>query len=132
MIVGTGIDIVEVDRIEKLLQQHPERFLAKLFTSGEISYAQGQKHTAQAIAHRFAAKEALVKALGIGFQEEIRFHDIEVIKSPLGQPQIVLTGKAKQLLEQLIAPETVYQIHCSLSHTASHAVALVIIEKASA
>jgi holo-[acyl-carrier protein] synthase len=123
MIIGTGIDIIEVSRIEKALSRDIG-FRDKIFTPGEIAYCEGKKHKYQHYAARFSAKEAMLKAIGTGWRFGIRFADIEVIHDELGKPHIAVYGKAKELMEQLL----VSKIHVSLSHLKETATAIVIIE----
>jgi len=125
MIVGIGIDIVELDRVQKALERHSGRFASKLFTDVEREYSDRFKIPVQHYAVRFAAKEAFVKALGTGFSGGIGWKEIGVVNEPSGQPRIEVTGRAWEKLEQLGATE----IHVSLSHSRDHASAVVILEK---
>lgn len=120
-----GIDIVEVSRIKKMITRHGDRFLLKVFSSDEIDYSQASPAMMyQRFAVRFAAKEAVVKALGTGFRE-ITWKDIEVHKDRLDKPVIRLSPRARQLcLEQGIV-----DVHISLSHTRTYAVAQALLEK---
>ncbi len=88
MILGIGTDIIEVARISGAFQRHGERFLDRIFSPEEIVYCMTFQDPAPSLAARFAAKEAVVKALGTGFGEEIGFHDIEIIKGLKGQPEV--------------------------------------------
>ncbi len=124
MILGTGIDIIEVARIEKALSRDIG-FRDKIFTPVEIEYCESKKHKYENYAARFSAKEAMLKALGTGWRYGIRFADIEVWNDELGKPHIRLFGKAKELTGIL----SVSEIHVSLSHLKETATAIVIIEQ---
>lgn len=121
-IVGHGVDLVEVDRIAALLQAHSARFLARVFTPGEQAYAQGRRSAAQHFAARFAAKEAVLKALGTGWSGGIAWTDVEVTAEPTGRPTIILHGLAKCAADDL----TIFRWHLSLTHTPTWAMASVI------
>ncbi len=123
MIKGLGIDIVEVKRIKKMKRRWQERFLTKIFTEQEIDYCQSKKNSAQHLAARFAAKEALVKCLGTGFRN-ISLIDIEVIKDNQGKPVLKVYGRARELVEK----KGIEKLHISLSHEKKYAVAEVIGE----
>jgi holo-[acyl-carrier protein] synthase len=123
MILGTGIDIIEVSRIEKVLSRDIG-FRDKLFTPGEIEYCESKKNKYQHYAARFSAKEAMLKAIGTGWRLGIRFIDIEIFNDEMGKPHIRTAGIAKDLTERLL----VSKIHVSLSHLKEMATAIVIIE----
>jgi holo-[acyl-carrier protein] synthase len=123
MIKGIGVDIIEIDRIRKLADESGERFLERVFTPGELTYAAGKHRQYQHLAARFAAKEAASKALATGWSGAFRWTDVEVVNDPTGQPRIVLHGE----LERLLAGSAV---HVTISHSDSHVVAMVIIEEA--
>ena len=125
MIVSTGIDIVEVYRIRETMERTP-RFTERVFTAGERQYCDSKGVAAfQSYAVRFAAKEAFLKALKTGWRGKITWHDIEVVQSDEGVPSLQVTGEAKMIFEQIGADT----IHISLSHTADHAIAQIILEK---
>ena len=125
MIVGTGIDLCEVDRIEKAMASpHGARFRERVFTSGEIAYAEPKANRAERYAARFAAKEAGMKALGTGWQNGVSWHDLEVVNLPSGRPTLRLHGKAAEIAERL----GVRNVSLSLTHTSRQAMALVILE----
>ncbi len=115
MIVGIGIDIIEVDRIARLAEKSP-RFLERTFTSREIEYCSRKKNKHQNFAARFAAKEAFFKALG----RRVDWKDVELINRPSGQPDLSIKGQAQRPFDR---------IHVSVSHLADYAVAVVILEK---
>jgi holo-[acyl-carrier protein] synthase len=125
MIVGTGIDIAEVPRIREVIERHGERFLKRIFTEGEIQYCESKANRVERYAARFAAKEAGMKAIGTGWNHGVRWRDIEVARKPGGRPTLVLHGKAAEFAAKLGATN----IALSLTHTAEHAFAQVILEK---
>jgi holo-[acyl-carrier protein] synthase len=124
MIVSIGIDIVEVYRIRETISRTP-RFTERVFTPNERSYCEGRGAAAfQSYAARFAAKEAFLKALKTGWRGKITWHDVEVVNDELGGPSLSLKGEARKILHGLGAD----RVHLTLSHTAEHAVAQVILE----
>jgi holo-[acyl-carrier protein] synthase len=129
MIIGLGIDLVELDRIRHSLERFGHHFLDKLLHATEKN-ALPDAHgitTAQAVAHvagRFAAKEAAAKALGTGFAAGISLHDIRVISQASGKPELSFHGAAHERAEAL----SVTGVHLSLSHAQTHAGAVVILE----
>jgi holo-[acyl-carrier protein] synthase len=126
MIISIGIDIVEVYRIRETMQRTP-RFVERVFTSGEREYCEAKGAAAsQSFAARFAAKEAFLKALKTGWRGKISWKDIEVVQDGNGSPVLNVTGEAERLLEAMGAD----RIHISLSHTADHAVAQVLLARA--
>ncbi len=127
MILGLGSDIVEVSRIERLLERHPERFLNRIFTSHEQEYAQNSNKTAARLAKRFAAKEACAKALGTGIADGVSWKDMEVQNNQQGQPQLVLKGAALTRLQTLTPMGMTACVHLSLSDTDQLAQATVLI-----
>ena len=118
-LIGTGIDIVDVERIERLLERQGKKFLERVFTRAEAKYSMARGKPAIHLAARFAAKEAVAKALGTGFARGVRMRDIEVIAADKGPPGIKLHGGASKRLEALGAKS----ILISLSHTREYAVA---------
>jgi holo-[acyl-carrier protein] synthase len=122
MIVGTGVDIVETSRIERVLERHGERLARRLFTAAEISYCEKFKNKAERYAARFAAKEAAFKALGTGWRGGVRWVDVEVSHQPSGKPELVLRGRAQELAHALGVAQTAV----SISHADRYAMALVI------
>ncbi|HEY3929524.1 MAG TPA: holo-[acyl-carrier-protein] synthase [Candidatus Koribacter sp.] len=124
MIVGTGIDIVEVPRIAKSIERFRERFLNRVFTTAEIAYCDSKVNRMERFAARFAAKEAAMKAIGTGMRGGVTWRDFEVGREPSGRPVMLLHGKAAQVAERLGARRT----HLSVSHTEEHAVAYVVLE----
>jgi len=124
MIIGTGIDTVEVARFQRFLDEGNQRLLDRLFTPLEQGYCSTKKQAAACYAARFAAKEAFLKALGTGLRDGINWTEIEVVNTPLGKPELRLSGTAAKLLEQLGGSRP----HLSLSHDGGQAVAMVILE----
>jgi holo-[acyl-carrier protein] synthase len=124
MIVGTGIDIAEVPRIREVIARHGDRFLKRVFTEGEIRYCESKANRVERYAARFAAKEAGMKAIGTGWNHGVRWRDIEVTRKPGGRPTLLLHGKAAEFAARLGATN----IALSLTHTAEHAMAQVILE----
>ena len=124
MIFGTGIDIIEVSRIQKVLERDIG-FKEKIFTQGEIDYCEEKKNKYQHYAARFSAKEAFLKAIGTGWRFGIKFGDIEVYHDEFGKPLIRLYGKA----DELIRENGISTMHVSLSHLKEMATAVVILEK---
>ncbi len=125
MIYGTGIDLVDNRRIEKIIDKWGGKFLDRVFTKWEIDYC--LKH-AQAAIHfgaRFAAKESFLKALGIGLGQGVRLTEIEVKNAESGKPELNLTGGARRRIEE----EGIVDIHLSLTHTEKYASAFVLLEK---
>jgi holo-[acyl-carrier protein] synthase len=125
MIVGIGVDIASVIRIEKFLERWGERGCERCFTEAEQAYCEARRRPATHYASRFAAKEALGKALGTGIAGGVYWRDIEVVRSAGGPPRIVLHGGAREAAEALGASN----IQLSLSHDADLAIAYVILEK---
>lgn len=123
MITGIGIDLVEVDRIRRMLVDHGERFKTRTFTEGESAYCDLCADPAIHYAARFAAKEAAAKALGTGLWSEagVNWTDIEVVRAPEGKPSLQFHENAARLTAGLRA-------HVSISHTKDHAMAQVILE----
>jgi holo-[acyl-carrier protein] synthase len=125
MIVSTGIDIVEVYRIEETMARTP-RFGDRVFTPAEREYCDAKgAAAAQSYAGRFAAKEAFLKALKTGWRGKITWQDIEILNDGDGVPSLSLTGEASSLFKKSGAE----RIHLSISHTSEHAVAHVLLEK---
>lgn len=124
MIIGIGIDLVEVERVRRLLARHPRRGLKRLFTEAEVGYCAGSRNRYESLAARFAAKEALFKALGTGLAGGCAWRDVEVVVGATGAPSIALDGVTRRLAEQL----GVGRIHLSLTHTGGLAGAYVVLE----
>ena len=121
-ILGHGIDIIDVERIARSLQEHGERFLDRVFTKNEQAYAADAKRRDEHLAARFAAKEAVMKALGTGWGDGIAWTDVEVVLLSTGQPTVALHGRAAQIAASLGI--TTWSL--SLTHTKSTAAASAI------
>ena len=130
MIIGIGVDVVEITRIKKLYSKFDNRFIRKIFTVQEIKYCESFniENRIAKYAKRFAAKEAVVKALGIGFTKGISFHDIEILNNSLGKPYFTISGRALEYLHSLIISGCTAKKHLSISDTKELAQAFVVIE----
>ena len=126
MIVGTGVDITEVKRIQAAVERFGDRFLKGVFTTDEVRYCMGKTNAAERLAARFAAKEAGMKAIGTGLRHGITWHDVEVVRLPGQRPALKFSGKAAESAARLGCKRA----HLSLSHTADQAIAHVILESA--
>ncbi len=124
MIVGLGIDLIQIDRVAHMLEAHGERFTRKVYTEHEVQRCSRRGNPAQEYAARWAAKEATMKALGTGWRQGVRFKDIENYNLPSGKPMIRLHGRAKELAEQLGANRA----HVSITHERDYAAAVVVLE----
>jgi holo-[acyl-carrier protein] synthase len=124
MIVGTGIDLVEVPRIAAAIERHGDRFLRRVFTDAEIAYCESKANRSERYAARFAAKEAGLKAIGTGWNHGVAWRDVEVQRLPGCRPTLAFHGKAAEIAASL----GVKRISLSISHTAEHAIAQVILE----
>ncbi len=125
MIAGTGVDIAEVPRIRAAIERFGERFIQRLFTPGEIAYAERKANRYERYAARFAAKEAGMKALGTGWKRGVRWRDFEVVNLPSGKPTLKLHGVAEDYATRM----GVTSIALSLTHTKDIAMAHVILER---
>jgi|SRR5690554_4646405 len=123
MIKGTGIDIVEVGRIHKLLAKG-KIFTDKVFSQIESDYCEKQGVPAQSYAGKFAVKEAFLKAIGTGWRGEIALHEIQTINDELGKPHLEIIGNSKSVIPNL---DKMIK-HVSISHTDRYAVAMVVLE----
>ena len=123
MIHGIGIDLVKIARLKQVVERWGERFLKKVFTETEISYCYAKHNPYLSLSVRFAAKEALIKAIGAEFPAS--FTDIEVIRLDKGKPSLRPTGKLKLFLEQ----KKIRHIHISLSHEHDYGIACVVLEE---
>jgi holo-[acyl-carrier protein] synthase len=128
MILGTGNDIVDIRRIEQLIAESGEKFIARIFTPHEQETCNGRKERAGAYAKRFAAKEACAKALGSGIGSDALFTEIEVSNDERGAPCISLSGSALARLQSLTPASMQAKIFLALSDEKNYALAHVIIE----
>jgi len=124
MILGTGIDIIEVARIASSYEKFGERFLNRLLLANEIAYCLSHKNPAPFFAARFAAKEAISKAFGTGIGISLGWQDMEIRRKESGEPFVVLSGKGEKLFKSRGAK----RLLVSLSHTANYAVATAVLE----
>ena len=125
MIIGTGIDIVNMDRIERLMTRWGSVFLSRVFTETEIVACQQKARPSECFAGRFAAKEAFLKAIGWGLRNGIQWTDIEVETDPMGKPLLSFHGKAKEVIKTL----RIHKSLLTLSHDRPYAVAHVLLEE---
>ena len=124
MIRGLGIDLLETGRMSSALAEHGERFAARVFTPLELEQCAARKDRVQALAARFAAKEACLKALGTGWSAGLAFRQIEVVRQQNGRPELRLHGAAAERAAEL----GVTSLHVSLTHQESAAAAVVILD----
>ena len=124
MILGTGVDLAEVDRIRAAITRFGARFVERIYTPGEIAYVERRANRFERYAGRFAAKEAGMKAIGTGWKRGVRWQDFEVANLPSGRPTLKLHGEAARIAGQL----GVKVISLSITHTSSLSMANVILE----
>ncbi|HEV8374769.1 MAG TPA: holo-ACP synthase [Candidatus Polarisedimenticolia bacterium] len=124
MILGIGMDLCEVDRIQRLLEKDRERFIRRVFRKEEAAYCEARRRPALHFAARFAAKEAFLKSLGQGWR--LGWTQVGVVRGPSGKPDLSLSGKASQAVRS----RGVLRIHLTLTHTAGTAAAVVVLEGA--
>lgn len=121
-IVAHGIDLVDCPRIAKMVKDHGERFIERVFTAAEQTYADANKDSIEKLAGRFAAKEAVLKLMGTGWKGKIAWTDIEVVNNQAGQPEVNLTGEVKKIADRL----GIKNISVSITHTANFAIASAV------
>jgi len=124
VIVGTGVDLCEVDRIESAIGRHGRRFVERVYTEREIVYSESKANRYERFAARFAAKEAGMKALGTGWRGGLGWRDLEVDNFASGRPTLRFHGKAAEIAEKL----GVRNVSLSMTHTVEQAMAMVILE----
>jgi holo-[acyl-carrier protein] synthase len=124
VILGSGVDLCEVPRIEAAVARYGRRFLERIFTAKEIAYADLKANRFERYAARFAAKEAGMKALGIGWTGGVTWHDFEVVNLPSGRPTLNFHGRAAEVAAKL----GVRHVALSLTHTREQALAMVVLE----
>jgi holo-[acyl-carrier protein] synthase len=124
VILGSGVDLCEVPRIEAAIARYGRRFLERIFTPREIAYADRKANRFERYAARFAAKEAGMKALGTGWRGGIAWRDFEVVNLPSGRPTLNFSGRAAEIAAKL----GVQRVALSLTHTKEQALAMVILE----
>ena len=122
--IGTGVDLIEVERIAQSIERYGDRFLRRIYTDDEIAYCSRRRSSAESFAARFAAKEAGAKALGTGISRGVTWSEFQVERQPGGRPVLALRGRAEALAREL----GVRTISLSISHTGSLAMATVMME----
>jgi holo-[acyl-carrier protein] synthase len=125
MISGIGTDIVAIERFQHFLDSNNVALLRRLFTEQERMLCSARKESASCYAARFAAKEAFLKALGTGLRDGISWHDLEIILNDFGKPELLLTGRAREIFTEQRLSTT----FLSLSHDGGNAIAMVVLEK---
>ncbi len=124
LIIGSGIDLAEVDRIEAAIARHGDRFLDRILTPNERAYVMRKANRFERVAARFAAKEAGMKAIGTGWRRGVGWHDFEVANLPSGKPTLLFHGVAAKFAESM----KVKTVTLSLTHTKQYGMALVLLE----
>jgi holo-[acyl-carrier protein] synthase len=124
MLIGTGVDLIEIERIAHSIERFGDRFLHRVYTDSEIAYCRRKRSSAESFAARFAAKEAGAKALGTGISRGVTWTEFEVKREPSGRPLLALSGRAEALAKEL----GVRSISLSLTHTREMAMAMVLME----
>jgi holo-[acyl-carrier protein] synthase len=121
-IVGIGTDIVECLRIGRMIEQHGELFLKRVYTPREIRYCQARKHATEHFAGRWAAKEAIMKCLGTGWNKGLCWTDMEIRNDPQGKPRVLLHGAARDRAQSI----GIGSVLMSISHCRAYAVAFAM------
>ncbi len=124
-IVGIGLDLVKIDRIRAIAERWQARFLDRLYTEAERRYCQARPAPYASFAGRFAAKEAMLKALGTGWSDGISWHDMQVLNDRTGRPRATVSGRVHALMQRA----GVTDIHVSLSHDTDYAIAQAVLIK---
>ena len=128
MILGLGIDICDISRIENTLSRFGNRFKKRCFTSNEIKKCSSIQNSAACFAKRFASKEAVAKAIGTGIKKGVNWKNIEIINLKSGKPKVILHGKAMEALKKLLPEENKFKISITITDEKGLAQSLVIIE----
>jgi len=128
MIIGIGNDLIDIRRVEKVIERHGERFIERIFTPIEIRKSERRRLRAASYAKRFAAKEACAKALGTGMSNGVFWRDMGVVNLPSGKPTMALTGGAAKRLARLVPTGYRGEIHLTITDEFPLAQAYVIIE----
>lgn len=126
MIIGIGVDIIEIERVRQAIQNN-KNFLSKLFTEREIDYFISRNMNSEVIAGNFAAKEAVSKALETGIRG-FSFKDIEILRNELGKPEVILHNGANLIGNKLVGNNNSLRVHLSISHNNSSAIAYSVLE----
>jgi holo-[acyl-carrier protein] synthase len=124
VIVGLGLDIAEIDRMQAAIERHGRPFIERLFTAAEIAYCERHRNRFERYAARFAVKEAAMKALGTGWRHGVRWQDFEITNAAGGKPTLRISGVAAEFAEKL----GVKNISISITHSGNFALAQVIFE----
>lgn len=124
MVIGLGVDILQNDRIESMINKYGDKFLSKFFSHNELDFINKTQNKNQRYASNFAVKEAFAKAMGTGFRAGLRLSDIEVKRDNLGKPYIDLIGQVKKIVKE----KGINKIHTTISHEKEYSVAVVIFE----
>ena len=128
MIIGHGVDLIDIRRIDRTIDRFGERFIKRIFTKNERIRSDKKQKRIESYAKRFAAKEAFVKAIGTGFRSEINFIDIEIKNYKNGKPYILLSKKLKNFLQKKFKIQK-YKVFLSLSDEKDYSIAFVVIDK---
>lgn len=123
-IFGIGSDITECLRIARMIERHGEQFINRVYTPAEVRYCQSRKQATQHFTARWAAKEAVLQALGTGWVRGVGFQDVEIRNEPGGRPVVAVRGGAKDLVEQLGIREVLVTISYCRTHATAYAIAL--------
>ncbi len=123
-ILGIGADITECLRIARMIERHGELFINRVYTADEIHYCQSRRQATQHFAARWAAKEAVLKALGIGKRRGMAWTDIEIRRAPSGKPAVAVRGAIKDFVERLDVAEVLVSIAYCRTHATAYAIAL--------
>ena len=121
MIIGIGTDIIKISRIKNMKREFGDKFLNKIFTDEEKEYCEKYDNSSEHYAVRFAAKEAIAKALGLGFEKKLNWKDINITNNEQGKSVVCFNGKIKNVVNN-------YSCHISLSHCSDYATAVSVIE----
>ena len=123
MVIGIGIDIIEIDRIKKSVDENGDKFLEKVYTPSELKYCLSKKNKYQHLAARFAAKEAIYKAISSNWDSELSWQDMEIVNTPNGMPEVKFKGN----LEKFLSKDKDLKI--SMSHSRDYVTCVAIIYK---
>ena len=120
-----GVDLVDCKRFGEIIDDHGEKFLRRVFTEAELAYCLGKKRELEHLSGRFAAKEAVLKVLGTGWTGGIKWTDIEITNEPSGQPRVRLTGRTREIADEMALGEILIYI----SHIETHAIASAVASR---
>jgi holo-[acyl-carrier protein] synthase len=123
-IVAMGMDLVQIERVQQVLDRRGQRFLERVFTPGEVAYCEARRERVTHYAGRFAVKEAVMKVLGTGWARGVRWRDIEVARRPGEAPRVVLHGRAAEIARE----RGIAEVHVTITHDAGLAAAVAIGE----